>query len=156
MTNSTLSIVDTSTCHQLAGTNKPFILNLNRGENLFQGILNCAEKIGLQAASLSGLGALENPSVAFYHLHLKQYDTKIFPGIFELVSLNGNISFVDGKHFAHIHAALGKEDHSLFGGHLMDATVGVLAEITIIPLEGRIERQFIEDIGLKGMSCLIK
>jgi len=151
-----LSIVDTNSCHKLADTTKPFILNLHRGENLFQGILNCAEKIGLQSASISGLGALENPSVAFYHLHLKQYDTKVFDGIFELVSLNGNISFVDNKHFAHIHAALGREDHSLFGGHLMDATVGVLAEITIIPLEGRIERHFIEQIGLKGMCCAIK
>lgn len=147
----TLSLVTTETCHQLAGTTKPFILNLNRGENLFQAILHCAEKVGLQAASLSGLGALENPSVAFYHLNIKQYDTKLFPGIFELVSLNGNISFVDGKPFVHIHTALGAADHSMFGGHLMDATVGVLAEITIIPLEGRIERRHIEELGLKGL-----
>lgn len=153
MTTSTISIVDTKTCDKLAGTTQPFILNLHRGENLFQGILHCAEKIGLQAASISGLGALENPSVAFYHLNTKTYDTKVFTGIFELVSLNGNISFVDNKHFAHLHASLGKADHSLFGGHLMDATVGVLAEITIIPLTGRIERQHIEAIGLKGLCC---
>lgn len=152
----TLSIVDSATCHQLAGTTEPFILNLNRGENLFQGILQCAEKVGLHAASISGLGALEDPKVAYYYLDRKEYDTKEFIGIFELVSLNGNISFVDGKHFAHIHTALGKADHSLFGGHLMDATVGVLAEITIIPLAGRIERKYIDALGLKGLCCPIK
>jgi uncharacterized protein len=155
MTNSTISLVDTETCGKLAGTTRPFILNLNRGENLFQAILHCAEKVGLKSASISGLGALENPSVAFYHLHLKQYDTKLFPGIFELISMNGNISFVDGKHFAHLHAALGTAEHTVFGGHLMDATVGVLAEISIIPLDARVERRHIEALGLKGLCCPI-
>jgi predicted DNA-binding protein with PD1-like motif len=155
MSESKLSIVDTRTSHKLAGTTQPFILNLNRGENLFEGILNCAERIGLHAASLSGLGALEDPSVAFYHLDTKQYDTTLFKGIFELVSLHGNISFVDNKHFAHIHAALGRADHSLFGGHLMDGRVGVVAEITIIPLASRIERHFVEQVGLKVLGCPI-
>ncbi len=155
MPDTKLSIVDTRTSYKLAGTTHPFILNLNRGENLFEGILHCAEQVGLHAASLSGLGALEDPSVAFYHLDIKQYDTKMFKGIFELVSLNGNVSFVNNKHFAHIHAALGKADHSLFGGHLMDGKVGVVAEITIIPLVAPIERHLVEQIGLKVLGCPI-
>lgn len=149
-----LSIVDTSTCAKLAGTTEPFILALKKDENLFAGIVHCAEQVGLKAASISGLGAIDDVTVAYYHLETKKYHSQLFKGTYELVSLNGNIAIVDGKPFVHIHAALGTEEFNVIGGHIMDATVGPSAEITIIPLAGTIGRKYSEEIGLK-LLCAI-
>src|SRR5688500_13862732 len=104
------SIVDLASCHLLANTDKPFILALKMGENLFDGLLYCAAKMNLKSAVISGLGALEDVTIAYYNLNTMQYQTKLFQGIYELISLNGNLALVEGKHFVHIHAALGTEE----------------------------------------------
>jgi predicted DNA-binding protein with PD1-like motif len=132
-------------------SDKPFILALNIGENLFEGIMRCAQAANLKSASISGLGALDDVTVAYYNLETKSYQTKLFPGMYELVSLHGNIAMLDGKHFIHIHAAIGDDQYRIFGGHIMDATVGPSAEITVIPLSAAIQRKYDDRTGLKLM-----
>lgn len=151
MTSNTPAMVDTSTCSLLKNTDKPFILALKMGENLFEGILKAANAVNLKSASISGLGALDDVTVAYYNLHTRQYQTKLFTGMYELISLNGNIAFVDGKHFIHIHAALGTDTYDVVGGHIMDAIVGPSAEITVIPLSSAIHRAYDNQTGLKLM-----
>ncbi len=146
-----VSIVNTKTCATLANTKHPFMLVLERGENLFKALLECAKQVNLKSASIYGLGALDDVSVAYYHLDRKEYDIKLFNGMYELISLQGNITRVDDQPFLHIHAAIGLPDHSVMGGHIMDATVGPTAEITIIPFEASIHRKHSDAIGLKLM-----
>ena len=149
------AIVDSNSGHLVAHTDKPFILALTMGENLFEGILRCANAAELNSASISGLGALDDVTVAYYNLQTKQYQTKLFKGMYELISLNGNITLVEGKRFIHIHAALGTEEYDVVGGHIMDAIVGPSAEITIIPLSGDIDREYAAATGLKLMCPVI-
>ena len=149
------AIVDSHSGHLVANTEKPFILALKIGENLFESILRCADAANIKSATISGLGALDDVTVAYYHLKLKQYQTKLFHGMYELVSLNGNITFVEGKRFIHIHAALGTENYDIIGGHIMDATVGPSAEISIVPLNNTIERAYDDTTGLKLMCPII-
>lgn len=153
-TSAPVSIIDSHSGSQLANTDKPFILALKQGENLFEGILRCAEAAELQSASLSGLGGLDNVTIAFYNLETKQYQTKLFTGMHELISLNGNLTWLDGKRFLHIHVALGTADYSVIGGHLMDARVNPSAEISIIPLPAVINRKYDAVTGLKIMCPL--
>jgi len=158
MTTSTLAhpvIIDTHSGKLVANTTKPFIVALKLGENLFEGLMRVAQDAQLAAASFSGIGALDDATLAFYHLDKKEYKTKLYKGTFELVSLNGNIAFFDGKPFLHIHCSLGEEDFNVIGGHLMDAMVGPSAEITVVPLSGKIERKHDDHIGLK-LLCPIK
>lgn len=145
------AIVQSSQGHLVKHTKEPFILALKMGENLFEGILRCANDADLTSVSLSGLGALDDVTVAYYNLATKQYQTKLFKGMYELISVNGNITLLDGKRFIHIHAALGTENYDVIGGHIMDAIVGPSAEITIIPLASNIHRQYDEATGLKLM-----
>ncbi len=150
-----IAIVDSNSGSKVANTDKPFILVLTPGENLFEAILRCAEAAHLKSASISGLGGLDDVVVAYYNLNTKEYQTKLFKGMYELISLNGNITFVDGKRFIHIHAALGTETYDVFGGHIMDAIVNPSAEITIIPFPATINRKYDAVTGLKVM-CPIK
>lgn len=149
------AIVDSHSGHKVANTDKPFILALKLGENLFDAILRCADAANLKSATISGLGALDDVTVAYYNLDTKQYQTKLFTGMYELISLNGNITLVEGKRFIHIHAALGTENYDVVGGHIMSATVGPSAEISIIPLASAIHREYDSETGLKLM-CPIK
>lgn len=150
MTNP-IAIVDSKSGHKVANTVKPFILALKPGENLFEGILQCANDANLKSASISGLGGLDDVSVAYYNLNTKEYQTKLFNGMYELISMNGNITFVEGKRFIHIHAAIGTDTYDVYGGHIMDAIVNPSAEITIIPLADKIERAYDAGTGLKLM-----
>ncbi len=150
-----VAIVDSQSGSKVANTDKPFILALKQGENLFEGILRCANDANIKSASISGLGGLDDVSVAYYNLVTKEYQTKLFTGMYELISLNGNITWVDGKRFIHIHAAIGTETYNVFGGHIMDAIVSPSAEITVIPLSDKIERAYDVATGLKLM-CPIK
>lgn len=148
-------IIDSHSGHQVIGSEKPFILALKMGEDLFESILRCAKDAKLRSASISGLGALDDVTVAYYHLDTKTYQTKLFKGMYELISLHGNVAMLDGQPFIHIHAALGQADYQVVGGHIMSATVGPSAEITIIPLAETINRAYDEQTGLKLM-CPIK
>lgn len=149
-----MSIVDSQSGQKLTDYNKPFILVLQKGENLFESILRCADAANIQSAILQGLGALDDVTVAYYDLDSKSYHSKTFTGMYELISLNGNLSMAEGKRFIHIHAALGREDFSVIGGHIMDATVGPSVELAITPLDSAIYREYNEEIGLKLMCPL--
>lgn len=150
------AIVNLQNCVELAGTDKPFIFVLNIGENLFESLVKCASLMKLKSAAISGLGTLTQVTVAYYHLHKKEYQTKLFSEAYEVVSLQGNISSLEGKPFVHIHAALGQEDYSIIGGHIMDAVVDACMEMTVIPLAAPINRAYDDETGLKLMCPLLK
>lgn len=153
MTQSNLPIaVDSDSCNLLLATDKPFIYVLKMGDSLFESLLQCANTIQLKSGIITGIGALESVTVAYYNLRTKTFQKKLFTGIYELISLTGNISSADGKPYLHIHAALGKEDYSVFGGHIMDAVVSATAEICITPLSGRAHRKYNEAFATK-MIC---
>lgn len=149
------SVIFSNQGHLVENTVQPFILALKAGEDLFSNILKCAAAAKLPAASISGIGGLDDIRVAYYNLTSKEYQITLFSGMYELISLNGNISTVEDSLFVHIHAALGRADYSVIGGHIMSATINPSAEITIIPLAQPIYRAYDKNTGLKTM-CPIK
>lgn len=125
-----------------------YVVSLERGEFIRSTIEGLCVKEGIRGAMLSGIGALEDPELGFYRLNLRNYDHRTFQGIFELVSLQGNITLKDDKPFMHVHVAIGDEDFQVFGGHLFDARVGVVVELFLTQLERPLLRLPCEDIGL--------
>lgn len=154
--NANTAIVNSDSGKLVENTDKPFILVLKPGENLFESILRCADAANLKSASISGLGGLRNIEAAYYHLETQQYHTKLFSEMHELISMNGNITFFEGKRFIHIHAAFSDEQYMTFGGHLMSAIVSPSAEITIVPLTHTIERKHDTETGLKIMCPIMQ
>jgi predicted DNA-binding protein with PD1-like motif len=150
MKNSNISVVDSSTWKKLTDKTSPFMLIVHKGENIIETILDCMNALDLPSASISGLGALENPSIAYFNLQTKQYQDKIFSGVYELISLNGNIARAeDASYIAHIHVTLGNEQYQVVGGHLKQGIVGVTAEITFIPFKGPMTRKLDAATGAK-------
>lgn len=142
------SAVDHNTCETLQNPTSPFILVLHKGQDVVPTLLACAKKMNIQSAGLAGLGALENPTIAYYHLPTQQYEPKIFEGIYELMTFEGNLTIVDGKLFSHIHVTIGDRAHAVFGGHFMGGLVGVTIEVLITPLQQKIYRSHDSCVGL--------
>lgn len=145
----TISTVNSNTCYKLKDSNKQFILVLKKGEEINAAIAHCADSAKLNGATISGIGALKDPTLNYYNLKTKQYQDKKFHGVYELISLTGNITQNKGAHEPHMHVALSNDRFHVFGGHLGEAVIGVTAEITITPLRGKVIKQVDNDTGLE-------
>ena len=138
--NHKLSAVNLASCHKIANT-EPFILVIHKGESLVESLIKCAEIVKFPSASLSGLGAVENPILGHYNFATQKHEHKKFSGFYEMANLVGNVTQHNGKYLAHIHVTLGDVHCNTISGHLIDAPIGVIAEITIKPFVAVIERE---------------
>ncbi len=132
----------------------PFIFVVKKGEELHEAIIRGVTEVKINGAVFSGIGALLNPVLGFFDEHTKTYAEKKFEGLFELLSINGNVTKADGKFMAHSHVVLGREDCSTFGGHFLSGEIGVTGEILITPLSETPIRKFDEETGLKLISIV--
>ncbi|MCE0721873.1 MULTISPECIES: PPC domain-containing DNA-binding protein [Legionella] len=133
----------------------PYILSLKEGEDLFKSIINYASYVNLKSASISGIGALSNVTMGFYHRDTKQHTKKLFQETYEIASLTGNVTLSDEGWFVHIHAALGSDNFQLFGGHLINAEASASTEIVIFPLNYTVMRRKHPDLDIKVICPFI-
>ena len=120
---------------------EPSIFAIERGKPLMETLLKYAQERKLPSASISGLGALQDPTLGYFDFNIGNYHFNTIKGLYELISLNGNITKYQGEYVVHVHVALGNDQYQVFGGHLKEAIVGVTAEITITPLTSSVNRK---------------
>jgi predicted DNA-binding protein with PD1-like motif len=125
-----------------------YFIRIDKDEDLFKSLEYFARTEKLKSGHLSGIGALKECELGFYHLHSKTYDRKMFHDEVELLSLEGNLSRLNDDPFLHIHTVLGGDDFRCFGGHLFSAKVAVTCEVNFRPLDLLIERRPNAAIGL--------
>lgn len=141
-------VVDSSHCQQLKGYGSPFLLVLKKGESIFDSILRCANDAKLNNASIHGIGAIQDPTIAYYDLSKQQYVPQAFSGIYELIALNGDVSLFERKRMLHLHTVFGDQQYQARAGHLMSGHIGVTGEIEITPMKGKAIRHFDSETGL--------
>lgn len=127
-------------------------VRLHRGEPLKRSLRDFCQEQGLRTARISGIGSVRDATLAFYDLEQKRYLETELPDLMELVSFTGNLTQLKGEPFVHAHVVLSDRDCVARGGHLVEATVGVLAEMIVEPASVAITRQFEEEIGLNAWS----
>lgn len=126
-------------------------LRLDKGEEVIEKLLEVAAKEGVKAGSVSGIGASDDFTVGIFKTSEKRYSPCNFKGDYEITSLLGNISAMDGKPYAHIHMTAAGEGANTVGGHLTRANVSVTCEIAIDILETTAKRKF---DGATGVNLL--
>lgn len=109
----------------------------------------------IEAAQLSGIGAIKNIALGAYDLETKSYLRTTFPATHELLSCQGNVTLKEGEPFIHAHITIGNHQMEVRGGHLFEAQVAVVGEFILRPLEGEIRRELDPEIGLFTW-CLIE
>lgn len=125
------------------------ILVINRGEELIALLTQYAKGENLTSAWLSGLGGSGNVTLGFYDIETKEYEWKEFNEPQEILNLTGNLSWVDGEPFWHVHGAFSGRDLNAVGGHVKELVVGLTCEVLITPLETPLTRVFDDETGLK-------
>jgi uncharacterized protein len=125
------------------------LLVLAKGEQLMDSLMQYAIKAQHKSAWLQGIGAASSATVGAYNYKTKGYDWKIYNEPLELLSLQGNLSWVDQKPFWHIHAILSTTSFQAVGGHLKELEIGVTAELLITPLASSLTRALDHETGIK-------
>ena len=124
------------------------LVRIDKGEEILEEMRKVAEKEQIKLAEVSALGAVNDFTVGVFKTDEKKYYSNHFTGAFEITSLTGTISTMDGKYYAHLHMSAGNDKGEVFGGHLNRALVSATCEMVLRVINGSVDRRFDEEVGL--------
>lgn len=117
-----------------------YTLKLDTGEEIIASLRAFAADQGIQAGIISGLGAVAEAELGFFVRETGTYIRRTFAGEFEIGSLIGNLSELEGKPFPHCHLMIAGEDFVAYTGHLFRGVVSVTCEIQVVTDPGVLRR----------------
>lgn len=129
-----------------------YIVRLNRGEEVVDCLKELCKEEDIKLAEITGLGASNLVEIGIFNPGTKEYNTKIFEGMFEITSLVGNATRKDGEVYLHIHINFGDENGIVRGGHLVRAKISATSEIIVRKIDGKVGRKLSEEVGLNLLS----
>lgn len=124
------------------------VLRLEKGEEVIESLTALCKKEDIKLGSISGLGAANYVTVGLFKIDEKKYYSNTFEEDFEITNLTGNISRMNGEVYLHIHGTFANIEGKCIGGHLNKAIISATSEIIINIINGEIDREFSEEIGL--------
>ena len=84
-----------------------YVLRLDPGEEIVDGLTRLAEQGNIQLASVTGLGAANDITVGIFNNAEKQFQARHCQGEYEIASLVGSITRKDGEPYLHLHITFG-------------------------------------------------
>ena len=124
------------------------IVRLDKNEEIVEQMRVLAEKEKIRLATVEALGAVDDFTVGVFFTNEKKYYSNRFQGAYEIVSLTGTISTMDGHFYQHLHMSAGDAKGNVKGGHLNSANVSATCEMVIRIIDGEVDRYHDEEIGL--------
>ena len=124
------------------------VCRIDKGEEVLEKIKEIALKENIKLANINALGATNDFTVGVFKTEEKKYYSNEFRGDFEIVSLTGTINTMNGEFYTHIHMSAGNDKGEVFGGHLNRAIVSATCEMEINIIDGVVDRDFNDEIGL--------
>lgn len=129
-----------------------YLLRVDKGEEIIASITKLCKDETIKLGAVSGIGAAEKVVLGIYNVATRKFHPREFNGPYEIASLTGNITEMDGEAHLHIHSVIGDREMKAFAGHLKEAVVGGTAEIMIVPSEGKVGRKL--DKEVTGLNLL--
>jgi uncharacterized protein len=117
-----------------------YVLRLDPGDEVVASLLTFAQDAGVTAGWVSGLGSVDHAVLGFLDPKEKLYLKRTFDERMEIGHLTGNVGIAGDKPFAHLHAVLSPRELLAYAGHLHEAKVGVVVEISVQSMHGRLAR----------------
>ena len=127
---------------------KTIVMRIDKGEEVLTQLKAMALKEDIKLASVRALGATNDFTVGVFKVDEKKYYANHFTGDFEIVSLTGTISTMNGEYYAHLHMSAGDAQGRVFGGHLNEAIISATCEMVVEVIDGQVERAHDADVGL--------
>jgi uncharacterized protein len=114
-----------------------FEVRFSAGDDILSGLYDLVAKHHITSGHIMGIGGLAPGAV------LGWGDPDVNPGVggyrkieikdkTEIVSLLGDIYMRDGSPFIHVHMVVGSADGSTKAGHLVEARIAPLGELTVV------------------------
>lgn len=125
-----------------------YVLRLDRGEEVLEQIGVLCRKENIRVGYAVGLGAADRVELGLFNTTTKIYKKTLLEFPMEITSLVGDISTMNGETYLHFHINVCNEDMQVFGGHLNSCRISATGEITITKIDGTVEREFSEKVGL--------
>jgi len=124
-----------------------YLLRLERGEEVIDSLTAFVDQEHITCATISGIGAVRELELGYFELDRKEYRRTHIAEVVEVISINGNISYLDTKPFVHAHIAIAMPDQKLLGGHFFAGTVAVTLELFVQVIDTELKRVFDPEMG---------
>ena len=118
--------------HETAAAVHVFQANFGAGDEIVSGLTDLMLKHNIKSGYVTGLGGLSGALLAFGDPKVNAFKKIPITDKCELVSLVGDIAERDGKPYVHLHAVVAFADGSTKAGHVMEAHVAPIAEISVV------------------------
>jgi hypothetical protein len=115
---------------QIGKSPRVFQVNLTKGDEVVSGMTDFAEKYHLKTSQVTAVGAFSSATLAWTDPVKRAFKKIPIDSEVEVV-FNGSITVRDGKPNFHAHVICVFPDGSTKGGHLIEAHVGIIAEIFV-------------------------
>lgn len=125
-----------------------YVVRLNKGEEVIESLKQLCKNENIELAEITGLGASDLVEIGVFNVNTKEYNTKVFEGMFEITSLVGNVTRKDSEVYLHIHINFGDQDGIVKGGHLVKSRISATSEIIVRKINGNVGRKLSDEIGL--------
>lgn len=125
-----------------------YILRLEKGEEIVETLKSFCSNQQIKLGQVNGIGAINKATIGLFDIENKEFHSSELTGSYEIITLTGNISTKDGKTYPHLHINVADVQHKTYGGHLSSAIISATGEIIIDAIEGQVDRELNEDIGL--------
>jgi hypothetical protein len=109
-----------------------WVVRIDTGEEIIATLQAFARDQGVRAGLISGIGAAGEVELGFFVRSTREYIRKRYEGEFEIGSLTGNFSELDGEPFPHCHVVIAGEDLVAHTGHLFRGVVTVTCEVQVV------------------------
>lgn len=129
-----------------------YVVRLNKGEELITQLRELCDKEDIHLAEITGIGAVNLVEIGVFNVNTKEYNTKVFEGMYEITALVGNATRKDGEVYLHLHITFGDIEGTARGGHLVRTNISATSEIIVRRIDGEVGRRMSEEIGLNLMQ----
>ena len=135
-----------------------YYIRLDKGDELVAAITDVCARESIYTAQVQGIGGCCKAVVGVFDAEKKDYVRTEISTLLEMISLDGNITEMNGKPFLHAHASFAYLDDngkaSVLSGHLLEAVIGLTGEIVLTPANGQIRRRYDEELGIRVWEFL--
>lgn len=128
--------------------NSTIMARIDKDEEIISKVMEICEKENIKLANINALGAVDEIVIGLFDTGEKKYYSEKFTGDFEIVSLTGSITTKNGELYNHLHISVGDREYNVRGGHLNSAVVSATCELFIHIINGMVEREFNDEVGL--------
>ena len=124
------------------------VARIDKGEEIALELMKIVVKEEIGLAGVTAIGAVNRLTIGLFDTQRKEYMKTTLEGEFEVTSLIGNVSTMKGQPYLHLHINVGDDMNKTYGGHLNEAVVSGTCEMIIDVIQGSLDREFSDSIGL--------